>query len=309
MTRVPAHDKRFVEENILGLFRGDSMPFPVLIRVRFIPVKTSTGFERVLALGHTCSISLLYTGCKRPIAGSRAVLRRRDRRIRAVFRWKPLLLFRVRGGRLWRLEGRRDVLVNDDPVVAAPLENVGGPGDGFHHRAYFRLDLDRGGVDRPDNVPAARSLEIAEGEFDRLPRGGDLLETLLILRPSGIFQRRDIKEDQPRVLGVVRGDVFDVQGGPAGENLFDPGPEFRGDVLVLGNLGRRSGATREQQHQRAGQEVFHRPGVLRYPNATTFFRSCSRLFVPQGQQRIQAGGAARRQVTRRGADRQQSQGN
>jgi hypothetical protein len=50
---IAPHDQGFVEEHGLGIVRADSMPFPVLVRVGFVPFETGTGIERVRAFRHT----------------------------------------------------------------------------------------------------------------------------------------------------------------------------------------------------------------------------------------------------------------
>src|ERR1017187_4400514 len=58
---IAAHDQRFVEEHVLGIFGADSMTFPVLVRVRFVPFETGTGIERVFAFRHINKyISAIY---------------------------------------------------------------------------------------------------------------------------------------------------------------------------------------------------------------------------------------------------------
>jgi hypothetical protein len=56
MTDIASNHQWFVKENGFGLFRGDAMTFPILMRIRVIPFKTGTRGERVLAIRHTYSI-------------------------------------------------------------------------------------------------------------------------------------------------------------------------------------------------------------------------------------------------------------
>ena len=68
---IAAHDQRFVEEHVLGIFGADSMPFPVLVRVCFVPFETGTGIERILAFRHSNKyISAIYKTQDEPEAWS-----------------------------------------------------------------------------------------------------------------------------------------------------------------------------------------------------------------------------------------------
>jgi hypothetical protein len=53
-----------MEEHVFGFFRADSMTFPVLGCVPFIPLKPGARVERVFTFRHQISISLQYTRCK-----------------------------------------------------------------------------------------------------------------------------------------------------------------------------------------------------------------------------------------------------
>jgi hypothetical protein len=49
MADVGGNEQGFVEEDVLRLFRGDPMPLPIFLRIAFIPLKTCTALERVIA--------------------------------------------------------------------------------------------------------------------------------------------------------------------------------------------------------------------------------------------------------------------
>jgi hypothetical protein len=59
---IAAHDQRLIEEDVLSLFRADSMPLPVLVCICFVPLKTATAIEGIAAFRHiTEYISAIYT--------------------------------------------------------------------------------------------------------------------------------------------------------------------------------------------------------------------------------------------------------
>ncbi len=55
MPHIDSHHERFVEEDILGLLGRNTMPLPVLLNVRLIPVKSNAFVKRILP-GHVFSI-------------------------------------------------------------------------------------------------------------------------------------------------------------------------------------------------------------------------------------------------------------
>src|ERR1039457_7291032 len=73
---IAAHDQGLVEEHILSLFGADSMTLPVLVPIGFVPFKTGTGIEWILAFRHVPSIYLPYTLSKTSQKGGAQVPRR-----------------------------------------------------------------------------------------------------------------------------------------------------------------------------------------------------------------------------------------
>ncbi len=61
MADVAANDQGFIEEYAFSLLRRDSMAFPVLVRVSFIPFEPGASIERIVVFRHITSISLTYT--------------------------------------------------------------------------------------------------------------------------------------------------------------------------------------------------------------------------------------------------------
>lgn len=56
MPRVDAHDQRIVEEGIFRLFRGDSMPLPILQPICIVPFKAGALIQLAIAVDHNASI-------------------------------------------------------------------------------------------------------------------------------------------------------------------------------------------------------------------------------------------------------------
>jgi len=45
-----------MKKDILGLFRSDVMPLPILIDIFVIPIKTSAAIQNSITIGHDSSI-------------------------------------------------------------------------------------------------------------------------------------------------------------------------------------------------------------------------------------------------------------
>lgn len=58
---IIAQNQRLMEEHIFSLFRGDPMPFPVLLNIPVIPIESDAVVKRVSPSRHNLSICLIYT--------------------------------------------------------------------------------------------------------------------------------------------------------------------------------------------------------------------------------------------------------
>ena len=56
MTNITANYQGLIEEQIFGFFRRDPVPFPILMNIRFVPIKSDALVERVPTFRHDSSI-------------------------------------------------------------------------------------------------------------------------------------------------------------------------------------------------------------------------------------------------------------